>query len=298
VPFLIFVDTNILLDFYRIRTREAGLSILRKLEQHRASLITTDQVVMEFMKNRQRVLLETHRNFKAPDWASLTLPPLLVEAKGSKTLEWHKKSLINQSAKLRDRLTKVLKEPSRYDRVYQTFQRILKHRGVYTLSREKSERIEVRESAEKRFKLGYPPRKDVDTSFGDAINWEWIIRCAKSSGHSVVLVSRDTDYGASVDGQLVLNDWLREEFRDRVAKNRQIVLTDRITEGLKKLAVAVTAQEEHATEHLAPSNLLTPDPVQGLPPGWVNFGFSAQTQSLPPGVRGLLFDEFPLNPKK
>jgi predicted nucleic acid-binding protein len=54
---LVFIDTNILLDFYRIRSREAGLSILSKLEQNLASIITGDQVAMEFKKNRHNAIL-------------------------------------------------------------------------------------------------------------------------------------------------------------------------------------------------------------------------------------------------
>lgn len=248
---LIFVDTNILLDFYRIRTREAGLSILKKLEQHKSSAISTDQVAMEFKKNRQKVLLETQRALRTPDWASLTLPPLLTETKSSRAMEKHKKALTAHSAKLRERLAKVLKEPTVYDPVYQTLQRIAKHASPYFLGRDKKVRFEIRELAEKRFRLGYPPRKDGDTSFGDAINWEWIIRCAKDSGKGVIIVTRDSDYGAAIDGNYALNDWLREEWRERVSKKRKIVLTDRITVGLKELAVPVTRQEDEATQELA-----------------------------------------------
>ena len=50
---LIFIDTNILLDFYRVRGPKEDLSILRHIDNNLDRFITTDQVEMEFKKNRQ-----------------------------------------------------------------------------------------------------------------------------------------------------------------------------------------------------------------------------------------------------
>ena len=47
---LLFVDTNIWLDFYRARS-EAGLSLLRHLDSIRNQIIMTYVVEMEFKKN-------------------------------------------------------------------------------------------------------------------------------------------------------------------------------------------------------------------------------------------------------
>jgi len=55
---LIFVDTNILLDFYRVRSGGGGLELLDLIEAHKDILITGSQVEMEYKKNRQRVILE------------------------------------------------------------------------------------------------------------------------------------------------------------------------------------------------------------------------------------------------
>ena len=55
--YLVFVDTNILLDFYRFR-RESGLVLLQRFDKIHDRLITTYQVEMEFKKNRQRVILD------------------------------------------------------------------------------------------------------------------------------------------------------------------------------------------------------------------------------------------------
>ena len=241
---LIFIDTNIYLDFYRLESRETGLAILEKIKKHNEIIITGDQIGMEFKKNRQKVILDVYKGMKGPDWSKISLPPVLAESKASKALDKHKKEIIRQSGKLRQRLHSVLTKPNAYDPVYRTMQQLLKSGGQYNLSRDKDIRLEVRELAEKRFKLGYPPKKAGDTSYGDAINWEWIIKCAAMDRVGVIIVTRDTDYGAYVDGNIIINDWLKEEFRARIGIKRKVVLTDRLSVAFKATNIQMTKKEE------------------------------------------------------
>jgi hypothetical protein len=53
---LVFIDANILLDFYRLAGQSA-IRQLQALERHRANLILGDQLRMEFMNNRQRAIV-------------------------------------------------------------------------------------------------------------------------------------------------------------------------------------------------------------------------------------------------
>ena len=80
---LLFVDTNILLDFYRSRT-EAGLSLVRHLDSIRDHVVKTYQVEMEFKKHRQKAILESHAALKAPSVVSW--PGLFSEAKPARAL--------------------------------------------------------------------------------------------------------------------------------------------------------------------------------------------------------------------
>jgi len=52
--FLVFVDTNILLDFYRVRGRDTSLSILDHLDNNKDRFIVTNQVEMKFKKHRPK----------------------------------------------------------------------------------------------------------------------------------------------------------------------------------------------------------------------------------------------------
>lgn len=47
---LIFIDTNILLDFYRIRKSNVSMKYLEEIENHLDLIITSSQVEMEFKK--------------------------------------------------------------------------------------------------------------------------------------------------------------------------------------------------------------------------------------------------------
>ncbi len=106
----------------------------------------------------------------------------------------------------------------------------------------------IRTLARKRFVLGYPPRKNEDNSIGDAINWEWVINCAQKSSKDIIIVTRDSDFGAILKGESYLNDWLRQEFKERVSRKRKIFLTDKLALAFKaiKLPVSQAMEDEEA----------------------------------------------------
>jgi len=162
-----------------------------------------------------------------------------------------KKEIIDQKAKVNERIQNILSDPIHHDPVYQCLQRLFKHDSSFNLSRDKKERFTIRNLARKRFILGYPPRKHGDTSVGDAVNWEWIVQCSISSGKHIVIVTRDTDYGAIYDGKSYLNDWLKQEFSERVSKKRKIIVTDKLSQGLKVAHAAVTKEMEEEERLLA-----------------------------------------------
>lgn len=245
---LLFVDTNVLLDFYRIRKTDISTKYLEQLEVCKDRLIIGSQVEMEYKRNRQRVIVESLNNFTSPDWGKLTAPALVADLQATKMVEKKKKELIAQQNKVNEKIQSVLSDPTHHDPVYKTLQRLFKHESPFNLSRDKKERFAIRNLARKRFILGYPPRKQGDTSIGDAVNWEWIVRCSTDSGKHVVIVTRDTDYGAIHDGKSYLNDWLKQEFAERVSKKRKIILTDKLSAGLKIVHASVTKEMEEEEE--------------------------------------------------
>jgi len=256
---LIFVDTNILLDFYRVLSGGVGLELLDLIESHKDLLITGSQVEMEYRKNRQRVILETLYAQKTPDWGGLTSPAFLADAKPARVIAKSKKTITTQQAKLKKRIASILDRPNVSDPVFKCLSRVFKHPSGYNLARDKKIRFTIRHLARKRFVLGYPPRKQNDTSVGDAVNWEWIVHCAAASGKDIIIVTRDSDYGCSYDGKFHLNDWLRLEFKERISQKRRIVLTDRLAEAFKLIAVPVSAEAEEEEKKLVAEWSATPN---------------------------------------
>lgn len=247
MPALVFIDTNIFLDFYRYGN-DVSLSLLDRVNDNHDRIITTAEVEMEYKKNRQKVILTALSAIKPQNSGQLNVPAFLKESQHKQTSIRIQKQLNTLGNRLVARTEKLLESPSRNDPVYQILQRLFKSKKDCHLNRGKKMRSEIREKAYKRFLLGYPPRKPNDTSIGDAINWEWIIYCAKNRPGDIVIISRDTDYGEHHKDRSFLNDWLYQEFKERVSHRRSIMLTRRLSEGFKLAEITVSLEEEQAEE--------------------------------------------------
>lgn len=234
--YLLFVDTTIWLDFYRIKAKEGADELLRLVEHAKNRIIMTDQVQMEFMKNRQNQLLLMLEKFKSEE---MTLPPILADRKAAQALRTQKKAMDESRTRLRKHVDRLLMDPGIHDPVFKLLNSLFSAPTDLTLCRPKDERNQIRELAEKRWKLGYPPRKPDDTSMGDAINWEWVVDCAIRRGGHVIIVSGDKDYGRAHGGQVFLNDWLKREYKERVPGRTKIVLTNHLSSAFSLMNVRV-----------------------------------------------------------
>ena len=248
-PWLLFIDTNILLDFYRLGGESADRQ-LKLLEKHRESLILTNQVWMEFLKNRQRVIAATLKDLKKPD--SISFPPIVAGYQPVKTAKRQLEAAAKSHAQIKKKIESILRDPARNDPVYKALKRLFDGSDHFVIRRDHADRLKIRHLARKRAILGYPPRKDSDQAIGDAVNWEWIIHCANASnvGHNIMIVSRDNDYGVTVGNEGFLNDWLRKEFKERISRRRKIALTQKLTLGLKKLDEVVRPEDEQEEERV------------------------------------------------
>lgn len=240
-PPLLFIDTNILLDFYRTQN-DAGISLLAKIDSLQEQVITTCQVEMEFKKNRQKVMRETVSLLKAPDF-SLSTPAFLSDAANVKVIKGRIKDVKNRVERLKARVLATLENPKTHDRIYQAAQRLFNRVSPLNLRYGTSEYKQVWRKALRRFLEGRPPRKKDDTSAGDAVNWEWIVHCIEKTNRDVIIVSRDADYGLNLDAKGYANNWLSDEVKERVNQQRKLVLVDRLSVALKLLEVAVTPAE-------------------------------------------------------
>lgn len=248
---LIFVDTNIMLDFYRM----PGESVERQiagLERHEHALVITEQVQMEYLKHRQRVIVDSIKHIPRP--SKISLPMIVSGSEPGIAFSAHLTAAIASHGNVQQAVEDILNDPEQHDLVYRALGRLFAADTPLNLRRPNPLRFEVRNSARKRFLLGYPPRKSNDLSIGDALNWEWIVHCAKErANHNVLIVSRDGDYGVTYGDKVILNDWLQTEFRARVGDARRIDLTNRLTTALKKLDEVVAVEDEKAEDAIIES---------------------------------------------
>ena len=103
---LLFIDTNIFLDFYRDRKSDTSMKFLVQIEHCKDRLILGSQLEMEYKKNRQVVILETLGKFQSPDWNKLSPPALISELQASKIIKKHQKEIDTQQKKLLKRFRK------------------------------------------------------------------------------------------------------------------------------------------------------------------------------------------------
>lgn len=240
-PALLFIDTNIFLDFYRARN-DAGISLLSRIDSLHDRIITTCQVEMEFKKNRQKVISESVTVLKPPDF-NLSTPAFLADAATVKVMKSRIEDVKTRVDKLKSRILATLENPKTQDRIYQTMQRLFTNGSALNLQHETPQYRLVWRRAIRRFLEGRPPRKKEDTSAGDAVNWEWIVECVRTSNRDVIIVSRDADYGLTLAGRGYVNNWLAEEIKRRVNQQRKLILVDRLSAALKLLDVKVTREE-------------------------------------------------------
>jgi len=264
---LLFVDTNIWLDFYRAQS-EDYIGLLAKVEGIKAKIIVTHQLETEFKKNRQHVILNSVKLLGDHVPRKVPSVGVLAQAKQFEMLGKDIKKASERIRELQQRLIAMIEEPTKKDEVFKAVSRVF-HRANddLILTREEKDnekRKSVRERAERRFMHGCPPRKADDTSYGDALNWEWMIDCCQAHAAELVIVSRDADYGVTYSGKSYINDHLWHEFSARVSHKRDLLLYTRLSDALKHFNVMVTPAQVKAEKQLiedeGPNTV--PDPVE------------------------------------
>ena len=199
-------------------------------------------------------MMESLASFKTPDWSGLNPPAFLADTALARSIENERKIISGRHRRLKDKLNKALREPAKNDPIFRPIQKLFQTESLYNLLKSSALWNEICEAAKNRYVLGYPPRKEGDTSCGDAINWEWIIRCAQQEKKHVIIVSRDKDYGHLTDHEQIINDWLLHEFKERVSQRRNLILTNRLTHAFKLVNIHVTQQDEKQEQDLIKSN--------------------------------------------
>lgn len=239
---LLFIDTNIFLDFYRFE-KSVSLDYVQKLKDVSDKIIMTHIVEMEFLKNRQKVIQGTLNDINSS--IKINFPEILSKDRTVKSIPKQISSIQQKVTKTKQKIDKILLDYNKNDSLYKSFNKLFRKDDEITLNDHKEMFDDIYSRAEKRFKLGYPPRKSKDLTFGDSINWEWILEICRKEKSDVVIVSRDSDYG----NNLLLNDYLKEEFIRKVGHKKNVFLRPSLTKTLKDDFNVDITQEEIVYEN-------------------------------------------------
>lgn len=204
----IFIDTNILLNFYHFS--DDDLEELDKLtlllRNGKATLFLPDQVKDEFFRNRDNKIADALKEFKKKKIDS-QFPQMTMQYEeykrmrdALKTFEENKQAILEKLKS--DISTSYLKADKIVEELF---------RNATTISTTD----EIFNKSKLRFDQGRPPGKNK--SYGDAINWE----CLKSTvpnGAELFFVTEDSDYLSNVDNNN-FNPYLLNEWRtDKISK--------------------------------------------------------------------------------
>lgn len=62
---------------------------------------------------------------------------------------------------------------------------------------------------------------------------------------------------------MIINDWLLQEFRERVSRKRRLTMTDRLAEGLRAAGIKVSKDEEAEEQQFLDNSRSIGSPIGG-----------------------------------
>lgn len=204
----ILLDTNIYLDFYRVRNVR---SLLKSLESVKYKIFIPQQIRNEVIRNRVNAALERinednkNLSIKLVPFPDLLTTLALDDDYPSLQKEWT--DLGSKSKELEKSYKSVLAKTVCHvaqgiDPISESLQSILESARPHNEEQLTKARL--------RKELGNPPGKRNDP-LGDQLAWEQL-RSTVKDDEDIWIVSRDGDYLVGFDNQITLNPFLYEEF--------------------------------------------------------------------------------------
>jgi len=247
VSHLLFVDANVLLDFYSIGGKDQ-LGMLKQLVEKRGSVITNSLLRGEFERNRNNILGRAYNEFDPTKKMSTAFPTFLVNSDDVGTVKRSKEELKRVTNTVREGLLNAARTPNE-DPVLGLVDDLCGPSGDTHV--EDGDEFElILKRAKDRFVLGHPPRKGSDTKVGDSFHWEWVLECASRQGASVAVVSRDGDYGTRISDKLVLNTFLSREFARKVGTDKSVEMFSMLSDCLDRIGITATVEAKEAEQKL------------------------------------------------
>lgn len=200
----VFIDTNVLLDFFRMSSGdlEELQKLVRLASTGNVNLLVSDVVQDEFMRNRENVIAESLQQFKKSKF-ELHRPNIVRLHAESVELEQMQSRIRELTNTITERVTaEAVSGETKADKVVgELFAATQIHNVESSIVRTAMDRTALRKP---------PGKKD---SLGDAIHWEWLLRHLPN-GEDLHLISRDGDFESKLSAEQ-LDPYLAKEWSDR-----------------------------------------------------------------------------------
>lgn len=225
----LFIDTNIFLGLYNSNDSGNVKAFMKTLFKNKKILITTEQSVNEYLRNRTRIINEFKNTFIDPAATAHTSSFISSFSeykdylKCVKELKAHRKKVINK-------INSVLSDVKQ-DYIYESFVKLWKAGNTLSTT---DECINL---ATKRKILGNPPGGDKFSS-GDEVIWETLINTVKCN---LVIVSKDRTYTQN-------KEFLQYEYRTKTGY--ELVICDTVHVALSSLGIEMDQGAVEAEDNI------------------------------------------------
>jgi predicted nucleic acid-binding protein len=213
---LIYVDTNVFVDFYQ--SAEDPMALLDELEKHRDILVSTSQTFSEFHRNRASVLLELIKRFEQSVEINPHTTSILRDLQEHADLIRARDVLKSKAKEVATRLKGILEDPTS-DPVARKFNALFQpdNADLLKVTPETVSRAHMRKL------LGQPPSSPDKHTVGDEVIWEVLLDNLKED---LIVVTRDKTYS--------LHKFIiQTEYRSRTSKDL-LLITKKVSEALKR----------------------------------------------------------------
>lgn len=206
----IFIDTNIILNFYRINNKDSINAILGAIKKYKKYFISTKQSQDEFLRNRDRTMKDFIEELKKQNYKAHSNSVIAT----LDTYNEYYDSIIKANKSTRniiDEMTKLIENPE-IDSIYKIY---------LDLSKIAYDRTnDIIEKAKRRKIIGNPPTSRKDTC-GDEIIWETLLEYCNEN---LIIISKDSTFNDNYN-------FLKDEFY-RI-KNKKLKVVDSITKAIE-----------------------------------------------------------------
>lgn len=197
----VFIDTNILLNFFHFTKEEidALSNVFASHEHGAATVYLTEQVCDEFFRNRENKIKDALKKFKDVKFAA-QLPAFMKQYEEYEQIR-------QKSAELQE-LTKAISQKVDSDVIESGLLTDALIKDIFAKSKPIPTTPELFARTQMRVALGNPPGKNG--SMGDSINWIALLETIPN-GENLHVISEDGDFYSALDENrphpFLQNEW-------------------------------------------------------------------------------------------